>query len=204
MAKIRTKKYIINPEYAAERAEQTKDMIAVRGGFVEDYFPEEYDKKLPDTGSWILITIPITVGKEKNDGGILTIEVPRFSIWYALPASINRYKELTPQKAEIQTPNGSVCIFPHEYRIVDIASYLVFTEKEGFYINYMTESAKINETWLFYLQSRGIGRAEATRMLLPEIKDPYYCYFTFHEEYHKYFEGVGMPLKVRDRMLTPQ
>lgn len=55
-------------------------------------------------------------------------------------------------------------------------------------------TAGFPEEALFYLRSRGIGKAHAERMLMPVLKDPLYCYFTFAPEIAENFgEGVGTP-----------
>jgi hypothetical protein len=45
-----------------------------------------------------------------------------------------------------------------------------------------------DEERLFYIQSRGISRVEAAKMLLPGLEDTKFCYFTMHPEYVRLFD----------------
>lgn len=71
----------------------------------------------------------------------------------------------------------------------------------------MSESGGFDETALFYLRSKGIGKREAERMLLPNIKDPFCCYFTMSDDIRGFFrEGTGTsywPGRVTRRFRTP-
>jgi hypothetical protein len=199
-AKGGTPKYILNPKWAdSEEAqlerEQIKDSICAFGDCVEDYFPEDYGKKLPEEGAWIMLLMSVHVGKEIAPGVAEPVTVPHLSIWFAMPTlagSGTRY-DIRPTKAIIQTPQGEVHIWPHEYTVVkDLTNFLEMTEEEGFYINFMREDGGFDVNRLHYIMSRGITKGVAQRILLPELKDPFFCYFTFHEAYSEMFgEGFG-------------
>jgi hypothetical protein len=196
-----TPKYILNPEYLrsegyASELELTKCQLAGMGECVEDYFPEDYGKALPEEGAWIMLLMSVHVGKLTTEGKTEHVTVPHLSMWFALPTvSPSGCLDLKKKKAIIQTPQGEVHIWPHEYTVVkDLSKYLDMTEEEGFYINFMSETEGFDMDKLLYIQSRGIPKGTAQRMLLPELKDPYFCYFTFHPAYSEAFgEGFGSP-----------
>jgi hypothetical protein len=197
-----TPKYILNPDYLGSEEweaekEEIKDYLSAAHECVEDYFPEDYGKGIPESGAWIMLLMSVHVGKETTPGKFEKVEVPHLSIWFALPTvSPNGYGDQKLKKAIIQHPKGEVHVFPHEYTIVsDLSKYLEMTEEEGFYINFLSEtSGGFDPDKLLYIMSRGIPKAVAQRMLLPELRDPFFCYFTFHPDYSAYFgEGFGTP-----------
>ena len=49
----------------------------------------------------------------------------------------------------------------------------------------------LNEDHLFYLNSRGISRQDATVMLFDQVKGANYCYVTFDKATVDTFVGVG-------------
>lgn len=200
-------KMIVDPEWTnseegqrharIERMRIEEQCVMNRDCF-EDYYPEEYDKLLPEEGSWIMLLMTVQVAKstgETNDNNVEHIDVPHLSMWFALPSAANvaKYESRYPRQAIIQTPQGEVRIWPHEYSIVrDITRYLSATEEEGVYLKFMNESAAFDEERLFYIMQRGISRGDAQRILLPEIRDPFFCYILFHEAYSDALgEGFG-------------
>ena len=190
---------IPNPEYLRSREfemdkDEAKTVLLQRSDCLEDYFPEDYGKKLPDEGGWILMLANVDVAKELNDGKLERIHVPHLSIWYAMPHATSYSVEVGPvemsaMQAIIQTPQGQVHIWPHEYNVVsDISKWLQFTEEEGFFVHFLDpQSAGFDEQKLHYIRSRGISLAQARRWLLPEIKSPFCCYFTLAKEYAEVF-----------------
>ncbi len=103
------------------------------------------------------------------------------------------------KQAIIQTRDGAVHIWPHEYNVVsDLMKFLEFTEDDGFYIHFLNPTSDgFDPGKLHYIQSRGIPLGEARRMLLPEMKNPYFCYFTFNEAYSEiYPEWTGTPYMI--------
>src|ERR1043165_223561 len=119
-----TPKYILNPDYlGSEEYEKEKEsfkrQLIQRWECVEDYFPEDYGKQLPEDGAWIMLLMSVHVGKPLTQGKSETIEVPHLSVWFATPTvSQSGYREVRPKKAVIQTPQGEVHIWPHEYTVV--------------------------------------------------------------------------------------
>jgi hypothetical protein len=194
-------KYILNPAYLesevyAEDIERQIDGMVRMGECAEDYFPERYGKALPEEGAWIMLLMSVHVGRLTTEGKTERITVPHLSMWFALPTvSQHGHDDLKMKKAVIQTPQGEVHIWPHEYTVVkDLSKYLDRSEEEGFYVHFMQESSAFDVDKLLYIQSRGIPKGAAQRLLLPELKDPFYCYFTFHPAYSEAFgEGFGAP-----------
>ena len=207
---------IANPEYLASEEfvrdkENAKWALMQRRDCLEDYFPADYGKALSEDGGWIMLLAAVHVGKELPNGESEHIHVPHLSIWYAMPTVTAYTIECGPVRvastqAIIQTPQGPVYVWPHEYnRVDDLSKYLEFTEEQGFFIHFLDpNSAVFNEEKLHYIRSRGVSLAEARRWLLPEVKSPYCCYFTFAEEYSEVFpEWTGTPYSMRARRVLP-
>ena len=202
-----------NPAYA----EHMRELARSAGGFPghggypeEDLYPEEYGKQLPPEGGWIMLLMAVHVGKELPDGNepdgevsasdyskhgrkvarkVEHIDLPHLSIWYGMPQVASNGL----RQASIQTPQGEVRVFPHEYQITDLSKWLEFDEKDGLYIHFLREEG-LPEDAMFYLRSRGISKAEAQRMLLGSVRDPFLCWFSFHPDLAAYFgEGYGTP-----------
>lgn len=204
-------KMIPNPAYLespafARRKEAFRDALTAAGELVEDFFPEEYDKQLPETGGWIMLLTEIRVGKTVREGTTKHINVPHMSMWYAMPTLTTCFRELEKVKmhmsqAVIHTPDGDVHVWPHEYTRVDIAKYLDFGEADGIHIRFLNPQADgFNVDKLFYLRSRGLGEAAAKRLLLPELATPDYCYFEFDSSITSVFgDGCGMAVPLRRR-----
>jgi hypothetical protein len=177
---------IDNPEYIEWRRDQDR----ILGNYPdEDLFPEDYGKLLPEDGGWIIVLTEVKVGRRVDDQTILHITIPRLSCWFAVPMIMPR---TGLHQAVVQSPEGSVHVFPHEYQTFNIEKFLEFTDEDGFCIHFLSESSGFNEEALFYLRTSGISKAEAQRMLLPSLKDPNYCYFTFAEHVREWFPpGFG-------------
>lgn len=166
---------------------------------MEDLFPQMYGKHLGEKGKWIMVThTPCT-----------EYSVPPLSIWYAIPGEIRSRRvfpitaelelygkpsvedillEVAPKVAKIITPKGELSLFPHEYKLIDMTLITQFADGEHIKVHYLDKNAAPSSDALFYLRSRGIGKAEAINMLLHLIEDEkmrHYCYFTFHDEYIK-------------------
>ena len=182
----RVKKFILNPEYVEDQKRRRYETSFAMGSHdypAEDRWPDEYGKKLPDDGGWIIIRRKI------NDATTFHITVPHLLVWFATPTMVN-HSDL--HQAIIQTPDGAVHVWPHEYQLFDIEKFLQFTDEDGFRIQFLSESSGFDEAALFYIRSRGISKADAQRMLLPSLKDPNYCWFQFAEEFREFFpSGTG-------------
>jgi hypothetical protein len=204
------RKYIPNPEWldsamAKQEIEEAKDYLAENSGWpLQDFFPEDYDKQIPADGAWIQLLSTVRVGHQVDNGMIEEVNVPHLSIWYAMPTCMTHGVaagnglEFPLRLGIINTKQGEVRVFPHEYNIVSqeaLRRWLAFTEQDGFYIHFLSDSGAFDADKIFYMRSRGLDLAECRRLLLPELKDPNFCYFTFHEEYSRIFgEGFGSGL----------
>lgn len=146
----------------------------------------------------------VCTGRQVATGEVRTIDVPHLSVWFAMPHVTGLIREVrlkwrkkdafkvAMKQAIIYTKEGAVHLWPHEYNRFDIDKFLDFTDEDGFYIHYLSENAAVDPEKLFYLRTRGIGKAQAQRMLLGELKDPNYCYFTFHPSIAGFFgDGFG-------------
>lgn len=177
----------LNPEWL--ESNERRQIIEGSGYAVEDFYPEDYDKKLSPDGGWIMLLMTVRVAKDPDgESEPVAITVPRLSIWYATPTVCQN----GAFQAVIQTKSGAVHVWPHEYKCIDIGTWLEFSENDGLNIHFLSEGTGFDEAAMFYIRSRGIGQAEARRMLLATLKDPYYCYFTFDEAIANCFsEGTG-------------
>lgn len=143
-----------NPEYYTES--RKRQVVEGSGYEVEDFFPEDFGKKLPDEGGWIIITMTVHCGKELLDETVKHLTVPHLSVWFAVPQVAGN----GAIKAAIQTPDGEACVWPHEYNLFNIGKFLEFSDEDGFNIHFLSENGAFDEAALFYLRSRGIaGRA---------------------------------------------
>ena len=197
-------KMIPNPEYTESaafqaRLESFKDTLINMGECVEDYFPGEYGKEIPEVGGWIMLLMSVHVGKMVGDVA-KSIVVPHLSIWYATPSTTQMGRkidgvDIRMKQAIIRTLDGDVHVWPHEYTTVDLSKYLEFTEEDGFYIRFLhPETGGFDEKKLHYIRSRGISEAQAKRWLLPQLNNPNFCYFEFDPEIAGTFrEGTGTP-----------
>lgn len=217
-------RFILDPDYVETDEgqgylEEIKVNIMQSGDDPTHYFPDEYGKRLPKEGGWIMLLQTVHVGRAitetetrhlieayemlTRDARPVTAEtefieivVPHLSMWFAMPTlaiNLRAWSGFHAHQAIIQTPHGSVNLWPSEYNIVkDINAYLGFIDEGAITINFMNESNKFDVDSLFYLMSRGLGRAQAQRLLLPDLKDPFYCYFTVDQSISDYFgEGFG-------------
>lgn len=187
-------KYILNPEWeSSDEAKAEKEAIKeamfsnplVQMHEIEDCFPEDYGKELPESGAWIRINkVPAT-----------EYTVPPFSMWRASRWYLDANSlGVTQKRVKIITPKGDLGIWPHEYCIVpDITRWL---GEEHVYMRMLGEGAEsgINPDQLFYIRSRGVPRREAERMLFTQITSQAYCWFEVHPAYGRLL-GLDWPNK---------
>lgn len=197
-------KMIPNPDYLKSREfqwklEKFKESLLTLGECIEDYFPEDYGKQIPEKGGWIMLLSSVHVGKQIGES-LLEITLPHLSIWYATPTATLHGRtvdgvRINPKQAIVRHPHGDVHVWPHEYNLVDIAKFLEFGEEDGFFLRPLhPETGGFDEQKLFYLRSRGFSEATAKRMLLPELDNANFCYFEFHPALSGMFtEGTGSP-----------
>lgn len=142
----------------------------------ESYFPEDFGSDIPEEGCWVLVKTPPCT----------EIRISKFSIWYALPVVRPQSNGFSLHLAKILTPDGDLCLWPHEYVKVDVAKYMEFIG-QGFEINYFGEAAEIHTDSLFYLMSRGVTRPAALQLLLPSLQSQTVCWLEACEEVQAYF-----------------
>lgn len=183
-------KYVINPEWSdsaeaiAEKEELKKRLMAFPWTShyeVENAFPEDYGKELPEEGAWIRVNRPPNC----------EFTVPPFSMWRASRWFLDPDSTgLQFKRVKIITPKGNLGIWPHEYCIVkDITEWL---GHEHVYMRMIGEGAEsgINPDQLFYIRSRGVSRREAERMLFTQVTSQAYCWFETHPAYAQIY---GLP-----------
>lgn len=153
---------------------------------MHDYFPG--DNEVPEEGCWVLVKHPPHT----------EYTVPPLSMWFATPWPFQRarqkkeqmvgtrrsaqFRRPEPHRVKIVTPRGDLGLFPHEYaRIDDMTKYYEFIN-DGMKIRFFGTTEGVPEDKLFYLRSRGIGKAEAISMLLQEIKAHGVCWLEPSDE----------------------
>lgn len=94
------------------------------------------------------------------------------------------------QRVRILTPQGSVCLNPHEFNIIDdINPYMEMIDDDHLKLMQL-DGAKVSKKLadqIFYCRQRGISKKDALTMLLGEINKPSIAYLQFHEGYAEYF-----------------
>lgn len=147
------------------------------------YFPETMDADIPEDGHWIMITYPPHT----------TCKVKKFSIFYAMNdfgEPHYKYNFFFMRYAKIRTKDGDLRLWPWEYRKIDISKYLEIIDGEHLTMKFLAKNPVMEKEVVervFYLQTRGIPKKDCYALVLPELKDPSFCYFEFHEEYINYF-----------------
>ena len=156
---------------------------------MQAFFPEDYDKDIPNDGCWILATKP----------PFTEIKIQKFSIWFAVNAEPSMTHPKYPihrKLASIITPDGELRLWPWEYNKIELKKYLDFlnvrpeNSEPDMNICFITEDPKLSKKMgemVFYMQSRGISRGTAYMMLIEEIKDQNFCYFEMHDAYVQMF-----------------
>lgn len=146
---------------------------------VEAYFPEETKSDIPEEGHWIMVIQP----------PFAQIKVKKFSIWYAMNDNGNPhadYPMFVQRYAKIQTPEGDLRLFPREYSKIDLTNYADIVGTEHLKIVFMSKNPVLEKETaekIYYIQTRGISKLEACKLILGELKDPNLCYLEFHQAY---------------------
>lgn len=183
---------------AEDMADDMRDHIAFLEGQpgLQNRWPEEYDKEIGN-GAWILVVEePYTEVKQ-----LFTVPTP--SLWWARPAGGRPYSipygpksrpVMIPgvYKVVIETPGGSLWLFPHEYVVCKDPVPLI-TDPECT-IHPLGGEATLDEELeeqMFYLQSRGITRQDALLMLMDGVDFSHWGWVEFPEYARAAYEGVG-------------
>jgi hypothetical protein len=145
--------------------------------------PEEHGYGIPEEGAWIMV-------KEPPHTEIPA--PPLYSIWRArrtfrsYQVRIGRRKVNWPLlRAVITTPHGELTLIPGEYQpVADLRRWLELVgEKdqgeEAVTIHFLGpgEPGGLAEQ-VFYIQTRGITRADALLLMLPDVEDADFAYLT--------------------------
>lgn len=168
-----------------------------RPGEVQSYFPEAFDKRIPEEGAWIFVIDPPVTELSAR------FEVPLLSIWRARPdeSSTGRLKvpggrTFSRHLAVIRTPGGDLWLHPHEYTMCGDITEFIGAEPD-IEMHDLGGSPMLDEDQhgqLFYLQKAGITRHDALLMMLPQLTQQDLYYFTLHPDLAELFRGVGVPL----------
>ncbi|MGV8909640.1 MAG: hypothetical protein ACOH1Y_11715 [Propionicimonas sp.] len=173
-------------EWAKEEAENFCRTLRVHPSW---YFPEDHDKAIPDDGAWICVIDPPPVS-------LVNFELPHLSMWRATRFEGRRLAKDLPfpsQQAVINTPGGTVRLWPTEYVIIPDITRYVGVEPDCL-MHSLGGQPVLDEERVFYLMSRGINREGASLLLLGEVSGQDFAYFTFAPEYQAMFAGAGVPL----------
>lgn len=184
--------------------EEIQDQLVGLGIDPMIYWPEDYDRRLPDDGAWVIVVEePCTEIKQ-------TFTIPTPSLWYAKPALGGARREVhgfgkgvfTPPvyKVTIQTPAGTLWLYPHEYVVCKDPVPLI-TDPECT-IHSLGGQPPIDEETLFYLQSRGISREDAAMLLLDQLDMSTWGWVEFPEYARQAYEGVGRRMNFKVDSLT--
>jgi hypothetical protein len=187
---------------ARKRSEMTDDeladVIAASGYHPSRFFPEDWDKLVPEEGGWIRVLDPPHTELSAR------FEVEPLSMWYAMPWLGRPFfgTERCEFHAVIRTPEGDLHLLPEEYQLVEDMSPWVGKEPDCV-MHRLDGEAVVDEERLFYLMSRGIPRDEACLMLINLVRSQEFVYFTMDPFYQEFFAGVGTSLD-RHMALNPR
>lgn len=180
-------------ERRAEVAEEGWEHLASMGYEPGTYYPEQIGKAIPEEGAWILVL------EEPHTPIRDHFRLPLLSMWRARPHEMNagrvelaRGVHVSPKQAVITTPAGDLHLWPHEYLVA--TNPMGLASDPDAELHPLGGQPLINEEELFYLQSRGISRQDATLMLFDRIESFDFVYVTFPEWVTTALAGVGRPL----------
>ena len=183
----------LNPEWVEYQKEQRLAAASQFGGVpaVMQLEPEEWGKKVGEEGAWVIVMMPPPT----------EYTVEPLSIWYAVEDEYSRDDGVRFYRVRILTPDGPLWLWPHEYTILQDLPGLI--REEGMQVHYLSDQAAVQEDRLFYLRSRGIGKQDALLMLIGDVKEQTFCYFTSPRSTQWAMAGVGVPhLRAREHVLA--
>lgn len=181
----------VTAEYKAWAREDAIDHCVGLGMHPSWFFPEDEGKAIPDEGAWICVT-------DVPPAPLIDYELPALSMWRATRHDGSLLAKDLPfrsQQAVIQTPGGTLHLWPTEYAVIDNINTFVGQEPDCV-MHEMGGEPVLDEDQMFYLMQRGITRHDAALMLLADVQNQDFVYFTWAAEYQEVFAGVGVPLGV--------
>lgn len=166
------------------------------GELPENRWPEDFDKDVGE-GCWIFVV------EEPSTEMMQRFRIPTPSLWWARPEA-NRPGGLNfgsdaypvpapgPYRVVIETPGGSLWLFPHEYVICENPVPLI-TDPDCTIHSLGGQPALDEEKQeqMFYLQSRGWPRQDAILALMDGLDMSNWGWVEFPEYARAFFEGVG-------------
>lgn len=193
----------VNPKWLEWREEQAQDRrktipILYGNGYDECLFPEDYGKQIPEEGCWIrVLEEPSTVMRDR-------FRLPIMSIWRArrYVMNVGGHEGRRPQLAQITTPGGDLCLYPHEYAMWDDVTWLIGQEPDV-KMHVLGGQPLIDEEQLFYLMKTGIPRHEAALLMLNTLDQQDLVWFEFDPGYAEMFGSIGRPIW-RHQQLNPR
>lgn len=193
----------IAPEWKAWYAEasefmkdEVREHLVDSGYVVENYYPEEYDKDVAE-GAWIIVVEePHTELKSR-------FTVPTPSLWWARPEPARPYGQTYgsgsmkvslpgPYRVIIETPGGSLWLFPHEYVVCEHPLVLLTDPDVTIYpLGGRVPLSEEKREQLFYLQQRGITYADALLLIMDGVDMRDWGWVEFPEDVRAALDGVG-------------
>jgi hypothetical protein len=192
-------------DWYARRVETIKPELEAHVMFfgqpLENYWPEDYDKDVGE-GDWIVVVEePHTELKQR-------FTVPTPSLWWARPDThrphahdigTKSFPKVVPgpYRVVIETPGGSLWLFPHEY--VKCHDPLPLITDPEVTIHPLGGNVTLDEEkqeQMFYLQSRGWSRQDALLTLMEGVDMRDWGWCEFPEYAMEVFSGVGTRLRI--------
>lgn len=176
--------------------EDMEDHVASWGEPPEDRWPENYEKDVGE-GTWILVVEePMTEMRAR-------FRVPTPSLWWARPEESrphgrnigsNAYPKHIPgiYRVVIETPGGSLWLFPHEYVICKNPLPLITDPECTIHpLGGRPTLDEEKEEQMFYLQSRGWSYQDALLTLMDGLDMRDWGWIEFPEYAREMYAGVG-------------
>jgi len=147
------------------------------------YYPEEYNKKLPKGGGWIIVTTDIPVAPANKPH--------LFGVYFAKNASRSKYitvefinnpVHFQYYMVQITTEAGDVSLNPHEYMIVSDMKEILGSVGKEFDMIKLGGDTNYDQAKVHYLATRGIPQYEAYDMLLGSVNSTKFAYFKLRPE----------------------
>lgn len=147
------------------------------------FYPEDYNRKLPKDGGWVMIIedVPVKLAPEKYD------------IYYAKPVAKDREvygDKYKTWKAKIIANDQEMYLLPHEYIIIPDANWLLAEIDKSVEMITLGGTGKLNKNKVFYLKSRGFSQVEVYQILFRSLTSQSFAYFRLLPKVAEYFDLV--------------